>query len=62
MNAVPKLSFNDCPVMNRFVYKSEPFVEIVPYDNHATIKGHAAWYKNDEHETVCMLRVASFTL
>lgn len=44
MTAVPEISLSGDSFIDQFVQKPEPFPESVLDDNHATIKGHAAWY------------------
>lgn len=52
MNAVPEFSLNHDYLIDNFRTELEPFLGLVPEDNHANIKAHIAWYNEEDHETV----------
>lgn len=57
MNLVPEGCLCDNSFIDDGIETPKPFWERVPGDNHVTIKGHAAWHKEDDHETVSVLKV-----
>lgn len=43
--------------IHHYVDEPKPFLNNVPNDNHAKIVGHAAWYREDDYETVSVFKL-----
>lgn len=52
MNEIPDVSLTDQSCIEHFIVKPEPFLDSMPDDNHAKLKAHAAWYNEEDHETI----------
>lgn len=56
MSPEPPDVLTDDSYIEHFVYNPEPFIEAMPEHDAVQLKAHAAWYVNDNHETVLVLK------
>lgn len=57
MNKVSEISLEDDSVIDHCVKKLGPFLDSTPGDYHTQLKSHAAWYNDEDHTMVSMMKV-----